>query len=594
MSISLKRYGALLLTYIRPQARRAAALLLLIFAGIAVQLIIPQILRWFIDGVSAGRTLGALGGAALLYLAAGLVNQVLSTSATYVGADIGWLATNRLRSDLAAHCLRLDMAFHNNRTPGELIERIDGDVTALANFFSQLIVKILGAILLMVGALLFLVHENWKVGVIMTLFVIVAVTILERMKQIAVPSTEREREASAGLYGFIEERLAGIDDVRANGAGAYVMRRFRDVNRTFFRTGRKAWIVRASIWIAIIFLFTCGDLLSLGLGIRLFERGSITLGTVYLFYQYTQMMWGVVEQITVQMQDLQKAGASIVRVQDLLAERATMEEGMREDIPIGPLHLAFENVRFAYGTRGEILRDLTFDLAPGKVLGLLGRTGSGKTTLTRLIFRLYDLTSGTIRLGGVDLREARFGTLHSRVAMVTQEVQLFHATVRDNLTFFDRSIPDSRIHAVIDELGLTGWYAAMPQGLDTPLTAGGGGLSAGEAQLVAFTRVFLQDPGLVILDEPSSRMDRATERLLEQAMARLLLNRTAIIIAHRLSTVMRADQIMILEAGSIREHGSRADLAADITSRFHHLLRSGHESESIESALSTAGTAAML
>jgi ABC-type multidrug transport system fused ATPase/permease subunit len=161
--------------------------------------------------------------------------------------------------------------------------------------------------------------------------------------------------------------------------------------------------------------------------------------------------------------------------------------------------------------------------------------------------------------------------------MVTQEVQLFHASVRDNLTFFNREIPTERIMQVIDDLDLRDWYQTLPQGLDTLLTTGGGGLSAGEAQLLAFTRVFLQDPGLVILDEPSSRMDLATERLLERAMQRLVRNRTAIIIAHRLSTVARADEIMVLENGRIREHGTRGALAADPSSQLSMLLKTGLE-----------------
>ncbi len=588
MNISLRRYGSLLLTYLRPQKRRALLLVALLVVGIAVQLTIPQILRWFLDAVGSGQPMGHLTLAAVLFLIAGLINQALTSAATYVGADVGWSATNQLRSDLAEHCLKLDMSFHNDRTPGELIERIDGDVTALANFFSQLVVKIVGAMLLMSGALVLLCIENWKVGAIMALFVIVAVFVLERMKEIAVPSTEREREASAGFYGFIEERLAGLDDIRGNGAGAYVMHRFHAVNERMFRDGRKAWLMRASIWIAIIILFTIGDALSLGLGIGLLRTGAITLGTVYLFYQYTQVMWGVIEQIIQQMQDLQKAGASIVRIQELLAISPSMRDGERTDFPSGPASVELDHVGFAYGAKGVVLDDVTFTLAPGRVLGLLGRTGSGKTTLTRLLFRLYDPTSGGVRVGGIDVRAARLEALRGRVAMVTQEVQLFHATLRDNLTFFDHAISDERIWEVIDELGLRGWYGGMPQGLDTPLRAGGGGLSAGEAQLVAFTRVFLQDPGLVILDEPSSRMDRATEQLLERSMERLLRNRTAIIIAHRLSTVMRADEIMILDKGRIVEHGERARLAADTGSRFHRLLESGHEMETLDSVIDSA------
>ena len=226
-----------------------------------------------------------------------------------------------------------------------------------------------------------------------------------------------------------------------------------------------------------------------------------------------------------------------------------------------------------------VLRDISFRLEPGKVLGVLGRTGSGKTTLTRLLFRLYDPASGSIRLNEVDIRNVALDGLRERVGMVTQDVQLFQATVRDNLTFFNRRIGDDQIERVLKELHLWDWFQTLPKGLGTQLAAGGQGLSAGEAQLLAFTRVFLRNPGLVILDEASSRLDPATETLLEHAVDRLFHapRRTGIIIAHRLRTVHRADDILILDNGRVIEYGPREELARDRKSRFYSLLQIGLE-----------------
>jgi ATP-binding cassette subfamily B protein len=212
-------------------------------------------------------------------------------------------------------------------------------------------------------------------------------------------------------------------------------------------------------------------------------------------------------------------------------------------------------------------------LEPGRVLAVVGRTGSGKTTLTRLLLRFYDPLAGVVRLGGVDLRAVRLAAVRARIGLVTQEVHLFHASVRDNLTLFDDGVPDERISAVLGTLGLASWLRELPRGLDTLLGPGGAGLSAGQAQVLACARILLHDPDLVILDEASSRLDPATDRLVQTALGRLLEGRTGIIVAHRLATIAYADDILVLEDGQVREHGPRLALAADPTSCFAELLR---------------------
>jgi ABC-type multidrug transport system fused ATPase/permease subunit len=315
---------------------------------------------------------------------------------------------------------------------------------------------------------------------------------------------------------------------------------------------------------------------------------------VYIIYQYNRMIEYPLEEISRQLTNVQKSLASIKRIYELFNQKseitilpAVSPEALAEEH--GPLALQFDGVTFYYddseteaapASQENVLKEINFTLAPGKLLGLLGRTGSGKTTLTRLLFRLYDPQTGMIRIGPleqglVDIRYVPLPILRGRIGMVTQNIELFHASVRDNLTFFDLSIPDERILWVIEELGLGSWFAGLKTGLDTVLASGGGGLSAGEAQLLAFTRIFLRDPGLVVLDEASSRLDPATETLIERAVARLTANRTALIIAHRLKTLEQADKIMILEQGRVIEYGNRVDLVSDPESRFYSLLRTG-------------------
>ena len=567
----------LFLNYLRPLWRKCAILAVLLFGGIGLQLVGPQLLAAFIDSATKSQGATQMIHLALLFLGVALVNQAAGVVTNYVAQDVGWTATNSLREDLALHCLRLDMTFHNTHTPGELIERVDGDLTALANFFSIFLLRVVGSGLLLLGAVIVILAQNWRVGLVLLGFVVVTLTILVVMRRLALPAGIQERVANATFTGFLEERLAGVDDLRANGGNAYVMRRYYETMRDWFHRSVNAWMRRSWIWGVTTLLFALENAALFAISAVLFFHHDITLGMAYLFFQYNVMLQGPLEEITQQMQEMQKAASSLVRVRELLSITPTIRDGVGT-IPDGPLAVEFAGVDFAYNVDdGAVLHDLTFRLEPGQTLGLLGRTGSGKTTISRLIFRLYDLNQGTIRLNGVDVRDATLTNLREHIGLITQEVQLFHASVRDNLTFFDSSIDDARIMAVIAETGLDDWFSRLADGLDTELDAGGSGLSAGESQLLAFVRVFLKDPGLVILDEPSSRLDPATEAVIERGMRKLLQGRTGIIIAHRLATVQRVDSIMILDRGNIREFGARSTLLRDTGSRFHKLSRIGLE-----------------
>jgi ATP-binding cassette, subfamily B, bacterial len=566
----------LLATYLRPQRRRVALLAALLFTGIALQIGNPLLVRAFIDSATTGGDARSLTALALAFLGVAVVAQAAAVAETYVAESVGWAATNALRTDLALHCLRLDMAFHNARTPGELIERIDGDVTTLANFFSRFILNIVGNVLLMVGALALLWHIDWRVGLCLSLFVAGALVVMLRIRSIAVPWWLEARQASAGFFGFLGEALSGLEDVKANGAAGYVLRRAVVLMRGWLRVDRRANLASYGTGVSSLLLFAIGTALAFALGASLYTAHAISIGTVYLIFQYTELLRRPTEQIRSQLQDLQQAGAGIERVRALFAtEPAIREPGHPTPLPATAPAVEFAGVTFGYDAEAPVLREISFRLAPGEVLGVLGRTGSGKTSLTRLLLRQYDPQVGAVRLGGVELRAASLAELRARVGVVTQDVRLFHASVRDNLTFFDAGMPDARVTAALEEVGLGAWLAGLPAGLDTVLAGGGGGLSAGEAQLLAFARVLLRDPQLVILDEASSRLDAATEARLWQATERLLAGRTGLIIAHRLATVAHADHILVLEDGRVREYGPRTALANDPESRFAELLRVG-------------------
>jgi ABC-type multidrug transport system fused ATPase/permease subunit len=563
-------------TYLRPHRSHLAALGGLLAAGIAFQLANPQLARRLVDRASVGAPTAELLRVAAAFLTVALATQVATIAETYVAEDVGWRTTNALRVDLTRHVLGLDDSFHAEHGAGELVERIDGDVGAIAAFFARFVVHVVGSGVFLAGVLVLLFLEDWRVGALLTAFSVAAVVFMTRGGGFVATRSRGARQASADLSAFLEERLSALPDLKANGADGYTLRRLAERLRARFVEGRRG-ILAASIFTdAVSALFVAGSGASLAAAVLLFRRGELTLGGVFLVFRYTGMLRLPLERLSRHLNTFQQAAGAIGRVQELLATTSKVVDRPGVTLPAGPLAVELEGVDFAYDADdGLVLDQVSWRLAPGEVMGLLGRTGSGKTTISRLAFRLHDVTGGALRLGGVDVRDVALDHLRSRVALVTQDVQLFAGTLRDNVTLFDPSVGDDVLADVFVALGLDEWLHELPAGLDTVLGATGRGLSAGEAQLVALARVFLKDPGLVVLDEASSRLDPHTEELLERAITRLLHGRTGIVIAHRLATVERADAIVVLDGGRVAEWGRREALAADDGSRFAVLRRAG-------------------
>jgi len=580
ITIPAKQYWALLRTYLRPQWPHALLLAVLLFSSIGLRLVVPQIMRFFIDAALAGAELRTLVNAAMLFIGIAVGSQFLGIATTWIGENVAWRATNALRQDLTLHCLKLDPGFHKAHTAGELISRVDGDVNTLSNFFSQLVISMVGNAILLASILVLLSLESWLLGLTMLAFSIVALVVLMGIRALAIPHWKVVREQMAEFYGFVGEQFAGTEDIRANGAGGYAVHRFLSLVGARLKPQIRSGLGGYGMWMSSTTLFGLSTALVFGLCAYLWQRDLATIGTIYLIIHYTTLMHDPIAQIRTQLTDLQQAEASIAHIETMLNTQSTLiepERGREAALSEGALTIRFDQVSFGYDEAELVLKDISFVLESGRVLGLLGRTGSGKTTLARLLLRLYDANRGEVTLSGIRPQDAALPDVRRRVGMVTQNVELFRASVRHNLTLFDPDVPDSQLLDVLSDLGLSEWLASLPNGLDTELAAGGSNLSAGQAQLLAFARVFLADPGLVILDEASSRLDPATEQLIERAVDKLLQDRTGLIIAHRLATVQRADEVLILDEGRILEHGPRAALANDPNSHFAQLLQTGLE-----------------
>lgn len=548
---------------------------LLIFINVGIKVINPQIIRYYLDSVQSVTDLSVITNAALLFIGMAIIQEIIYIVNVYFSVDLAWITTNNLRFDLFKHTSNLDMTFHNQYKPGEMIERVDGDVNALSNFLSVFSLMIISNVLLIGGILFAILRENLLIGGSFTLLVVISLFLMIKTRLFAINEWKETRQATSDLMGFIEERLGGVEDIKANAAEERVYQKYHEYAKYEYDMTNKS-VLRSRITTVVTF-FTIGMGMTLvySLGIPQVQDRSLSLGSLYLYTYYFSLLLDPIFQILRQIQQLQQADASIDRVNELFALKSILVDEGKGGLVDGPAEVEFKNLSFAYNEADYVLKNINFKIGKSKSLGLIGKTGSGKTTISRLIFRLYNYEEGDILFNGKSSKNYKIEELRKDIEIVTQEVELFNASIRDNVTFFNKDIADGKILEVLDLVGLGEWIKEQPKNLDTKLTKSG--LSAGQAQLLAFARAFIADPSVVILDEASSRLDPATESLIDKAMIKLLEGRTAIVIAHRLETLERVDDILLLGDGQVLEYGKQSDLRADPNSKFSKLLEIGLE-----------------
>ncbi|NNE12580.1 MAG: ABC transporter ATP-binding protein [Ilumatobacter sp.] len=544
---------------------------LLVLAG-------PLLIRHVIDRALAGAGAGELRDLAVVFLVVVCVAQLAQIAVVRSATVSAWRTTNQLRLDMTGHVLGLDHEFHRRHTPGELIQRVDGDVTSVSELLSRVVPKALGALLLVAGMVAIVAVIDWRIGLGMFVYVVAALVLVLVLRHRAVAESSDELGAYARLYGGIEERLHAADDIRANGAGDHAMWRFVEESADTLHASVRRQSAFMAMWWAVQGAVVAGVVLSLAVSAWMVSRDATTVGTAFLLFQYVLLIERPLEEVVHEIETVQKATGAMRRVTDLLATAPAIVDGGTTAPPPGPLSITCREVGFDYGDDQPVLHGVSITIAPGRSVGIVGRTGSGKTTFSRLVLRLVEASEGVVELGGVPIADIPLDDLRRRVAMVPQEVELFGGTVRDNVTLFDPAPSDARVESALLAVGLD---RLVDVGIDAELGAAGTGLSAGEAQLLAMARVWMRDTDLVVLDEATARVDPATEVRLEAAVGRLRAGRTTLIIAHRLSTLHDVDDVVVFDGGRVVEFGDRRQLVADESSRFHRLLSLALESEEL-------------
>lgn len=562
-----------------PDKGRWFVLFVFVLANSVLLLVGPLVVRQVIDTASSGGTTADILRLGVLYLLLSLMAQALAVVVAWFSTVVAWRTTNALRMQMAEHVLGLDHDFHRSHTPGELIQRVDGDVTSVSDFLGKVLPKAAGALLLVAGIVVVLTVLDWRIGLVAVAYLALSVTVVLRSRHRAVSESSDEMGSLARLYGGIEERLTAAEDLRSNGAANHTAWRFVEDSTDALATGLRRQRAFLTMWWYVQMVLSSGWVVVLLAGAVLVSNDAITIGTAFLLFQYVQLISRPLEDVVQQLETVQKANGAMVRVLALLDVRSKVADDGSASPPTGPLSVVFDAVDFDYVGTSEaltvrpaddqpVLSDVSLVIGAGRSVGLIGRTGSGKTTLSRLVLRLVEPTAGQVLIGGVPVADIALRELRRRVALIPQEVELFSGTVRDNVTLFDDRPSDGEVRAALVAVGLDD----LAGDLSRALGAAGAGLSAGEAQLLALARVWLRDPDLVVLDEATARVDPETEHRIEQAVERLISTRTAIVIAHRLSTLQAVDDIVVLGDGRVVESGVRAELVGKDDSHFSRLL----------------------
>ena len=479
-----------LIGLMRADAHRWFALGGLLAARAGLALAGPLIVRTIVDNARKGTTTAHVVRMALIYLTLALLAQVIGVVVAWYATTIAWRATNELRMRMTRHVLALDHEFHRKHTPGELIQRVDGDVTNVSDFLGRVVPRAVGAVFLVVGMIVALALVDWRLAIGAAVYIGAAVAITTGSRHRAVAESSDEMGTLAQLYGGIEERLTAGEDLRANGAGQHAMWRFIEDSAVSLKAAVRTESAFLKMWWVVQGLLAMGTVVSLVASAALLATGVITVGTGFLLFQYVQLIARPLEDMVQHLETVQKANGAMSRVVNLIGIQPEIEDRGTRSPTTGPLAVAFDGVSFDYGDGELILDDVTLSIPAGQSVGIIGRSGSGKTTISRLVLRLVQTNGGTLSLGGIAIQDIPLGELRRRVALVPQEVELFTGSIRDNVTLFDNTVSDEAVQAALIAVGLD---QLVIGGIDRELGSAGAGLSAGQSQLLA-PHVYLAPP----------------------------------------------------------------------------------------------------
>jgi ATP-binding cassette subfamily B protein len=579
-----KAYDAVLmrrlLVYLRPYWRQVLVAFAAIVVWAGVALAQPYLFKVAIDRYIAQGRVDGLGWLAALYVVSLIVAFAAEYTQTWTMQLTGQQIMFDLRMEIYRHLQRLDIRYYDRNPVGRLMTRVTSDVDVLNDLFNSGVVTIFGDVLTLAGIMGVMLWMDWQLALV-AFSVLPLIVLVTQWFRVNVRESYRVvRGWIARINAFLQENITGMATVQLFRRERLNFERFDDIDRKHRDANIDSIFYYAVFYPAIEAIAALAAALIIWYGGANVIAGAVTLGTLAAFLQYSQRFFRPISDMSEKFNVLQAAMASSERIFQLLDEPVVIKDPQGQEgqegqegqggrvgqagkkAHQGPTHIKFENVWFAYNDEDWVLRDVSFDVRPGERMGIVGATGSGKSTIINLLLRFYDVRRGRILVDGVDIREMELNTLRGLFSLVLQDVHLFSGTIADNIRLGDASIDDDRVERAARAVHANRFIERLAGGYAAPVAERGASLSVGQKQLLSFARALAFDPRVLILDEATSSVDTETELLIRDALDTLMAGRTTIAIAHRLSTIQDMDKILVLHRGAVREAGTHQELLA--------------------------------
>lgn len=547
---------------LRPQLRSLLAGTALLVVSAGAELAGPIILRRLIDhDIATGSRAGILNSATI-YAALFAIGTASSYLQVIILTKMGLAIVTGLKRSVFHHLLGLSLAYFDKNPPGKLLARVESDAERLQGLFSEVALAILRTLVLLFGTLVVMFATNWKITLAIMLLSapVVAGTVffVRWMRHL----WRRVRGLYARISTYVSEYVQGVPILQVFGYERRAAERLAKLNQDKLIAERNSSLFEYGFWGFLTALEVGAVIVILFLGSGRILGTTMSVGTLILFIEYTRRLFWPLAQFSEQLNYMQRSFASADRVFGILdtASRTADRPAAAESVPDDWKEVAFDNVSFVYDGGTKALDEISFKIRRGEKIAVVGLSGGGKTTITNLLLRFYEPTSGRIAIDGVDIRDIQQKAWRDRIGLVLQEIHLFPGTVEENLQALAGDIPRPNLERSIRIVGAEEVLSRLPKGYGETLSEGGTNLSMGERQLLSFARAIVRDPDLLILDEATSSVDPATERKLQESVDRLLAGRTSLIIAHRLATIVTADRILVLHRGRLVEEGTHREL----------------------------------